>query len=120
MQQTTTRNARKLRDDAAAESAHPAAMRRASIARDDPAASSRLILSGFAQYPFGVLDVIHGQLTGLDQMRHDGPGAAKDGKEFSGQAPLYRLAGNHGFKNIGVADLADSPHRALGFQAVDH
>src|SRR6185503_10378788 len=102
MQQTTARNATRLRDGAAAGAAHPAAMRTAWIARDDPAAPSRLTLSGFAQQPFGVLDVIHGELTGFNQMRHDRPGAAKDGKEFIGQAPLYRLPGSHGFKHMGV------------------
>src|SRR6185312_16555704 len=120
MRQTTARNAPLQRGGAAAGSTHPTAMQTAWIARDDPAAPSRLVLFGLAQYPFGVLEVIHGELTGLDQMRHDRPGAAEDGKEFIGQAPLYRLAGNHGFKNIGVADLAGSPYRALGFQAIDH
>src|SRR6476646_109567 len=104
MRQTTARSATRLRDGVAAGSAHPAAMRTTWIARDDPAAPSRLALSGFAQQPFGILDVIQGELTGFNQVRHDRPGAAEDGKKFIGQAPLYRLAGNHGFKHMGVAD----------------
>src|SRR5450432_3731044 len=120
---TTPSSGSALRCSAAATSALPPGKRIQSIAVNDsptPASSRPLPLRKFSQRFFGGSDVVHRELPGLDQVRHHGlRSSAEQSEQFIDQSGLRRVARNHGFENMRVADLFHTAYRFLSFEPID-
>src|SRR6185503_15297105 len=58
----------------------------------------------------GVLDVVQGELAGLNQVRHHRLGStAEQGQQVVDQAALRRITGDHRLENVRIADPFGSP-----------
>src|SRR5580704_7730208 len=85
-----------------------------------PEAPVLLLVTQSAQRLFGLLDVVQGQFSRLDQARHDGLCAVVEYRQKLIDEPaLGRIPRDRGFEDMRIADLLRTPHRLLRFQAVD-
>src|SRR5438045_4578179 len=69
---------------------------------------------------FRLTHIVHGELSGFDEMGHYrlGP-AAKQTQQLVDQAALCGLPGDGGFEDVGIADLLDATQSLLTFQAIN-
>src|SRR5579863_7344314 len=73
-----------------------------------------------AQRALGLADIVEGELAGLDELRHHGPGAAvEERQQIVEEAALRRGTRDAGGEDVEVADFFHAAHHTLGFKPVN-